>query len=488
MLNVRTILNAKINVTKKVFNGVSMSMVRMVLVFALALAGPLSIPLNAYASTGITYYPIPQGIGVAGAMTTGPDGAIWFSNSCPGDSCSSSAHWNVVRMSMSGEVTSYPNEDAINDITTGPDGALWFTETWDNKVGRITMSGVITEYPLVASNSGPAYITAGPDGNIWFANVDTRSIGRLIPTNGEISYYPVGENDGMGSLITGPDGNIWFGKAIGVPPATWYGYVGHFNPSTLFKPEAPTNFTAASPTSTAPVLSWDGGQGITSYNVYANGVLIGTTTSTTYTDNTSAEGNINYYITSVLNGLESDPSNTAAVVYDKTGPTVTYTLTPAANSNGWSNSNTTVSFTCSDTLSGVNSCPSPVTVSGEGANQQVTRTAIDNVGNTSSVTVPISIDKTSPTIVKPRISDHVLLFTGNDTISATTTDGLSGISGGEYFVGADPGPGNGTPMDYANGTVSAVVNVMGTTTYSMRSRDLAGNWSGIVTIRVIVIF
>jgi streptogramin lyase len=631
MLDARAILNAKINVTKKVFSGISASMLRVTLVLTLALAGPLSVPLKTYASMGVTYYPIPQGLGLAGEMTIGPDGAIWYANPCPGDSCTGSPPFGISRMTLSGEVTRFATDDggvgditagpdgalwfteggrytaAIGrittdgqvtqyyiqkapieprdaapqhitagpdgalwftygspgppqvqsvgristagditfyplpttsymgpyDITAGPDGALWFTETYGNSIGRITTDGNVTQYPLPSGDSGPynngaTNITAGPDGALWFTEVVSNMIGRITtdgniteyqvinnnePTSitsgsdgniwfyeatarkivrftisyGSMNEYDVSPNDG-GTIISVPGGDIWFGRSIGTPPNTWTGYIGHFNPSTLFKPGAPTNLTAASPTSTAPVLSWAGGQDITSYNVYANGVLIGTTTSTTYTDNTSAEGNINYYITSVLNGLESDPSNTAVVVYDKTGPTVTYTLTPAANSSGWNHTNVTVNFTCSDALSGVNSCPSPVIVSGGGVNQQVVRTATDNIGNTSSITATINIDKTSPTIVKPRISDHVLLFAGSDTISATTSDGLSGIGGGEYFIGTDPGPGNGAPMSYTNGAISVIVNATATTTYSMRSKDLAGNWSGIVTIRVIVIF
>lgn len=32
-------------------------------------------------------------------------------------------------------------------IAAGPDGALWFTELYANKIGRITTTGVLTEFP-----------------------------------------------------------------------------------------------------------------------------------------------------------------------------------------------------------------------------------------------------------------------------------------------------------------------------------------------------
>src|SRR5262245_46641262 len=51
------------------------------------------------------------------------------------------------------------------DICVGPDGALWFNEPLVNKLGRIDMQGVITEFPT----TGGAYgVAAGPDGNIWY--------------------------------------------------------------------------------------------------------------------------------------------------------------------------------------------------------------------------------------------------------------------------------------------------------------------------------
>jgi hypothetical protein len=55
-----------------------------------------------------------------------------------------------------------------NQITAGPDGALWFTESFASQIGRITTSGVVTEYPTPTPSSNPSGITVGPDGAIWF--------------------------------------------------------------------------------------------------------------------------------------------------------------------------------------------------------------------------------------------------------------------------------------------------------------------------------
>src|SRR4051812_34168350 len=90
-------------------------------------------------------------------------------------------------------------------ITTGPDGALWFTEIDNNKIGRIATDGALTEFSLPSAGSGPFGITTGPDGALWFT--ETNKIGR-ITTSGSITEYS-GVFD-AGGIVTGSDGALWF--------------------------------------------------------------------------------------------------------------------------------------------------------------------------------------------------------------------------------------------------------------------------------------
>ena len=41
-------------------------------------------------------------------------------------------------------------------IAVGPDGNLWFTELFGNNIGRITRTGVFTEFPVPTSFGGPS--------------------------------------------------------------------------------------------------------------------------------------------------------------------------------------------------------------------------------------------------------------------------------------------------------------------------------------------
>ena len=96
----------------------------------------------------------------------------------------------------------------LGGITAGPDGNLWFTEPYANTIGRITTSGVLTEFPVPTAGT-PSRIAAGPDGNLWFTDPAGQKIGR-ITTAGEITEFSVGTNNDPSDIVAGSDGNLWF--------------------------------------------------------------------------------------------------------------------------------------------------------------------------------------------------------------------------------------------------------------------------------------
>src|SRR5260221_6830523 len=88
-----------------------------------------------------------------------------------------------------GSITEFSPASLPRGITAGPDGNVWFAESGGNKIGRITPSGSITEFPTPTKSSGPWGITTGPDGNVWFTEV-VGKIGR-ITTGGSITEFPI---------------------------------------------------------------------------------------------------------------------------------------------------------------------------------------------------------------------------------------------------------------------------------------------------------
>jgi virginiamycin B lyase len=105
-------------------------------------------------------------------ITSGPDGALWFTNQ---------NNSFIGRITTSGVVSHFSVGGGTFGITAGPDGALWFTIFVARSIERITTSGVVTDYtsPTIIA---PLDITTGPDGALWFTNFfQPGSIGRLKP-------------------------------------------------------------------------------------------------------------------------------------------------------------------------------------------------------------------------------------------------------------------------------------------------------------------
>jgi len=152
----------------------------------------------------------------------------------------------------------------------------------------------------------------------------------------------------------------------------------------------------------------------------------------TVTISTEGTTTLTYFGTDNAGNIETP--KTITINLDKTPPTITGTRTPAANANGWNNTNVTVSFTCADNLSGLaaGSPPAPTVLSAEGAGQSVSGTCADVAGNSATSTVSgINIDKTPPVITASANPATVWPPNGkmvNVTVSGTMADNLSGIN------------------------------------------------------------
>ena len=151
----------------------------------------------------ITEFLIPTVNSQPGGITSNPDGNLWFTEE----------NGKIGQITTTGAITEFPIPTVGSDpfgITSGPDGNLWFTERAGNNIGRITSGGIITEFTLPTAGSGPYAITSGPDGNLWFTEQNGNNIGR-ITIGGIITEFPIPTAGSDPSGITsGPDGNLWF--------------------------------------------------------------------------------------------------------------------------------------------------------------------------------------------------------------------------------------------------------------------------------------
>jgi hypothetical protein len=102
------------------------------------------------------------------------------------------------------------------------------------------------------------------------------------------------------------------------------------------------------------------------------------------------------------------------------------------------------------------------------------------------------IDRVRPTITGlPSITPNPTSGAATATVTVAAADDRSGVTGGEWFIGADPGAGRGNPMPLDAGTPTGTIDTAalfrGTFTVSVRVRDAAGNWSAVSTATLNVV-
>ncbi len=143
----------------------------------------------------LTVFRAGRGGGYLRGITAGPDGNLWFIER---RSAEQEVSW-IGRITPQGRVTMFKSGveagSGIDSITAGPDGNVWFTvfggdPVGDDRIGRITPQGAVTLFRAgITPYAGLDDITAGSDGNLWFTEANGRRIGRITPT-GLVSEFP----------------------------------------------------------------------------------------------------------------------------------------------------------------------------------------------------------------------------------------------------------------------------------------------------------
>lgn len=130
----------------------------------------------------------------------------------------------------------------------------------------------------------------------------------------------------------------------------------------------------------------------------------------------------------------------------------------------------------------------------EGAHQISVR-GQDSAGNWGpAAATTLTIDRTPPTVSGVAVTPNPTNSAPTVTLTGSATDALTGVSAAEWFVGADPGAGNGFAMTLTSNSggmdLAASVDVLtwltGDYVLSVRARDAAGNWSSPVSVTLTV--
>lgn len=152
-------------------------------------------------------------------------------------------------------------------------------------------------------------------------------------------------------------------------------------------------------------------------------------TSTNISETVSGEAADQSVTGTCRDGAGNTASDTqSGINIDKTKPTASADRSVAANAHGWNNVDITVSFSGTDSLSGIDTCSAPQSF-GEGASQTATGTCTDKAGNTSdAVNATVNVDKTLPSISAASSYSAGTWTNQNVVVSFTCTDTLSDVA------------------------------------------------------------
>jgi N-acetylneuraminic acid mutarotase len=180
--------------------------------------------------------------------------------------------------------------------------------------------------------------------------------------------------------------------------------------------------------------------------------------ATTTTINTDTAGTV---VTCTAASAGGTNTVNVTIKRDATAPNVSATRNPAANANGWNNTDVTVSYSCSDTTSGVNAAASDLANDVLTATGTASGTCVDNAGNSATANYSAQIDKTAPSITAtPNPAANANGWNNTDvTVSYVCIDGDSGVEPAASSLTDDlltaSGTATGTCVDKAGNSASA---------------------------------
>lgn len=160
----------------------------------------------------ITEFPLPSNQSAPTSITVGPDGNLWFTadgrakigkitpvgqitefsvlirgeptNITRGPKGDHNLWFTLLSGQIgkidptSGHMALFATPGVPQDITASL-GFLWFTDTASNAIGRMSVTGKVTEFPIPTTDSGAQGITAAPNGTIWFTEFKSDKIGNV---------------------------------------------------------------------------------------------------------------------------------------------------------------------------------------------------------------------------------------------------------------------------------------------------------------------
>jgi hypothetical protein len=248
------------------------------------------------------------------------------------------------------------------------------------------------------------------------------------------------KGDGAGQILTSAPAADKAGNASAGKTVTGINIDGHEPQTTADNQCSATNGYCTGSTANVVLTSTDvGPSGVRELRYAVNGgseqVAPGARKTVSVPLDGTGTATVSYY--AVDHAGNSEPANQVALDYDNIAPTVTHTVAPAANAEGWNNGDVTVHFDAKDTDPGsgvaAGSITPDVIVDTETttSGRVVNGSARDSAGNVGTDSVTVRLDKTAPSItgaVVAGTNGDNRWYVGPVTVHFTCSDALSGLA------------------------------------------------------------
>jgi hypothetical protein len=352
---------------------------------------------------------------VSGTTTTPPNENGWYNGDVR-------VHWTAGDATSGVDESTLPGDTTLTgegaDLTAGPvDVQDVAGNTGTGSVAHLKIdrtAPVVSGTPTAAPNAADWYRS---DVTVKWTCSDGLSGVAAGDCPADSTLGGEGSNLSTSTSVSDRAGNAATGSVSGIR-------IDRTPPSTdISAPSAWTNTDA-----TVTFSATDNLSGVAATHYTVDGGAEQTGTQVTFTD----EGVYDVDVWSVDAAGNVEAHKLAQVRIDKSAPTISHVQQPAANGNGWNNTDVRIVFSCNDTGgSGIKSCTDPIVETQEGKDQPEPGTATDNAGNVATDPATVSIDKSAPTISASadRPANDNDWYDGDVAVTFTCVDqlGLSGI-------------------------------------------------------------
>jgi hypothetical protein len=371
------------------------------------------------------------------------------------------------------------------------------SQTLDGTLGERAPNGVPVisdDGRYVAFATGARNLYAGPRGLILRRDMVTGEFSPANLTNGGYGAISFDDADTSSLAISGDGSVVAFGNSHGgyfcgaTLDIGWYAHSFTTNQTSVVNIDGAGNEIYGIPQLRYGTLTTDGG--LTAFDS-SDPALVNDGVQQVFVNATNGSGTN----TSCTTPPSIDQLNLNA---DPISPSDTTTLTASVNSTGYGVARVEY-YVDSDPGFGagtelVNQGNYVADISGLTAGtHQIHVRVVDNTGLWSTDQMVelhvISPDSAPPVLGQLTWSANPMVVNTATSLTVPVTDDSSGVAGGEYFIGSDPGTGSGTAMSFDGANLTTTLGsglTPGVYPVSVRAYDNVGQWSDLTTDYLVV--